>query len=84
MRVLLLNRNSISFIDFDAFTALHSLESVNLSNNRLEWLDNRLFEQNRHLTRVNLSGNKFMDLPNEPILRSRSIQVSSIVLLIPR
>lgn len=55
------------------------LESVNLSNNRLEWLDNRLFEQNRQLTRINLSGNKFMELPNEPILRSKSIQVSCYI-----
>lgn len=55
---------------------LDMLETVNLANNRLEWLDNRLFEQNRHLTRINLSANKFMELPNEPILRSESIEVS--------
>lgn len=76
VKTLLLNRNAISFIALEAFSSLDQLESINLSNNRLELLDNRLFEQNNNLIDVNLSGNKFMHLPNEPILRSKSIKVT--------
>lgn len=76
MKTLLLNRNAISFIELEAFSSLQQLEFINLSDNRLELLDNRLFEQNNNLIDVNLSANKFMHLPNEPILCSKSIQVT--------
>lgn len=77
MNTLLLDRNSISFIDLDAFVTLTQLESINLANNRLESIDNRIFEENPQLTNVDLSVNKFMHLPNEPILKSKSLQVSA-------
>lgn len=73
-----MNRNSISFIELDAFSALTKLNTINLTYNRLESFDNRIFEQNFHLKIVDLSGNKFMHLPNAPILRSSSIEVSKI------
>lgn len=77
LNTLLLDRNSISFIDLDAFVTLTQLQSINLANNRLESFDNRIFEENPQLTDVDLSVNKFMHLPNEPILKSKSLQVSA-------
>lgn len=74
---MLLNRNSISFIELDAFSSLTKLNIINLTYNRLESFDNRIFEQNLHLTIVDLSGNKFMHLPNAPILRSATLEVSN-------
>lgn len=71
-----MSRNSISFIELDAFASLTKLNTINLTYNRLESFDNRIFEQNLHLTIVDLSGNKFMHLPNAPILRSASLEVS--------
>lgn len=75
LQTLLMNRNSISFIELDAFSSLTKLNAINLTYNRLESFDNRIFEQNLHLTVVDLSGNKFMHLPNAPILRSASLEV---------
>lgn len=75
LQALLLNRNSISAIELDAFSSLTKLTTINLTYNRLELFDNRIFEQNLHLTSVDLSGNKFMHLPNMPILRSTSLKV---------
>lgn len=71
-------RNSISFIELDAFSSLTKLNTINLTYNRLESFDNRIFEQNLHLTVVDLSGNKFMHLPNAPILRSTSLEVNEL------
>lgn len=77
LKTLLLNRNSISFIELDAFSRLTQLKSINLANNRLESFDNRIFEENMQLIDIDLSHNKFMLLSNEPILKSKSLQVSS-------
>lgn len=77
MNTLLLDRNSISFIDLDAFLTLTQLKSISLASNRIESFDNRIFEENPQLTNVDLSVNKFLHLPNEPILKSKSLQVSA-------
>lgn len=75
LTTLRLNDNSINYIDLDAFAGLKKLRTVILSRNRLEPFDNRIFEQNPHIFNVNLAENKFMNLPDEPLLKSQSLQI---------
>lgn len=70
-----LHKNAINYIELDAFANLEKLLAIDLSYNRLESFDNRIFEQNLQLLRLNLTENKFMNLPNEPIVKSLSLQV---------
>lgn len=57
----------------DAFAGLLKLREVILSHNHLESFDNRIFEQNPQIFNVNLAENKFMNLPNEPLIKSQSL-----------
>lgn len=70
--------NSISTIELDAFEKLHQLEHLILSNNRIELFDRRIIEMTRSLISMKLDGNKFMNLPNESLLKSHSLQVTNI------
>lgn len=70
-----MNDNSIDHIDLDAFAGLKKLNTVILSRNRLEAFDNRIFEQNPQLFSVDLAENTFMNLPNEPLIISQSLQM---------
>lgn len=71
----MLNDNSIDYIDFDAFAGLRKLHSVDLSRNRLESFDNRIFEQSPQIFNVNFAENKFMNLPDEPLIKSHSLRI---------
>lgn len=75
LKTLLLNHNSIAFIELDAFSSLTALRSVNLTSNRLEKFDNQIFEKNSRILSVDLSDNNFMYLENQPIIRSVSLEV---------
>lgn len=73
--LLRIDYNGIHTIDLDAFYTLKELKHLSLSYNRLERFDRRIFEQNTKLITLNLAGNNFMNLANQPIFKSQSVEV---------
>lgn len=71
-----LDHNAIDTIDLDAFYSLKELYYLSLSYNRIEHFDSRILEQNTKLITLNLAGNNFMNLANQPILKSQSLEVT--------
>lgn len=72
-------RNSIHTIEFFSFETFEQLNYLDLSDNRLEDIENKLFESNHNLKTVDFSKNKFMSLSNQPLIISKSIEVSNFV-----
>ena len=52
------------------------LENLTLADNRLEAFNHLVIEKAVNLQSLDLSGNKFMDLKNEPIVKSKSLKVN--------
>lgn len=75
---LSLARNAISTIFLFAFAPLKKITFLDLSDNRLEYFSSELFESNEKLTSLDISKNKFMFLPDEPLIKSKSLEFLSL------